>query len=104
MCSYDISDLFTCVPILDICADLLYRIQISPPPISESMFVELMKFFTSSVEFSFIDVMYQQIESASIDSVLGPIMANIFVSFHEEQFLSGPSLFSRCGLHILLFQ
>ena len=94
MCSYDISNLFTCVPILetiDICADFLYRGPISPPPIPENIFIELMKFATTSVEFSFNNIMYRRKDGVSMGSVLGPTMANIFVGFHEERLLSKPT-------------
>lgn len=62
MCSYDISNLFTCVAILetiDICTDFSYRSQISPSAIPENMFVELIRFAVSSVEFSFIGKMHR---------------------------------------------
>lgn len=90
MCSYDITSLFTCIPlaeIIDICADALYRSQLSPPVISEDVLVELMKFVTMSVEFSFDGIMYRQIDGVLMGSPLGRILANIFVGFQEESVL-----------------
>ena len=86
MCSFDICNLFTCVPILetiDICADMLYSSYLTPPDIPEVVFVELMKFASTSVEFSFDNIMYRQPEGISMGSALGPTMAGIFVGFHE---------------------
>ena len=87
MSSFDICSLFTCVPILEtinICADMLYR------AFRKAVFVELMKFATTSVEFNFNNIMYRQVDGISMGSVLGPTMAGIFVGFHEVD------LFSKC--------
>ena len=56
MCPFDIRGLFTCAPILEtinIRADMLYRSYLTPPDIPEVVFVQLIKFATTSVEFSF---------------------------------------------------
>ena len=64
MVSFDITSLFTNVPldeVISICAEILYR----SPLISvissfpESVFVELMESATKSVSFSFKDTMYR---------------------------------------------
>ena len=84
MCSFDISNLYTCIPILetiDICTDMLYRNYLTSPDIPEVVFVELMKFATTSVEFSFDNIMYRQVDGISIRSALGPTMAGIFPGF-----------------------
>ena len=47
------------------------------------MFVELLKFETTSVEFSFDNIMYSQVDGIFLGSVLGTWMAGIFVGFHE---------------------
>ena len=47
-----------------------------------------MKFATTSVEFSFDNIIYRQLNGISISSVLGPTMAGIFVGFHEVDLLS----------------
>ena len=94
MVSFDVCSLFTCIPILettDICTDLLYRSHLSPPDIPESTLIELMKFATTSVEFSFNDIMYRQIDGVSMGSPLGPTLANIFMGFWEKKIMSDPN-------------
>ena len=57
MCSFDISSLFTNVPLnetIKICADALYRSELNSPPFPEEVFTELMETATRSVEFSFV--------------------------------------------------
>ena len=91
MCSFNICSLFTCVPILetiDICADMLYQTYLTPPDIPEVVFLELMKFPTTSVEFSFDNIMCRQVDGISMGSALGPTMAGIFVGFHEVDLFS----------------
>ena len=85
--SFDIVSLFTNIHMGEtICADFLYRRpSTSVLPFLEDVFVELMEITTKSVSFSFNEVMYYQIDGISMGSRLGPILANIFVGFHERQ-------------------
>ena len=102
MCSFDISSLFTNVPLeetINICADALYCDDSDAQPlISKAVFIELMKSATSRVEFSFNDIMYKQIDGVAMGSPLGPALANIFVGFYEEKLfsqISKPSTYFR---------
>ena len=86
--SFDIVSLFTNIPLdetISICADFLYR---GPStfvlPFPEDVFIELMEITTKSMSFSFNEVMYRQIDGIRMGSPLGPILANIFVGFHER--------------------
>ena len=45
-----------------------------------------MKFAITSVEFSFNNIMYRQVDGISMGSVLVLTMAGIFVGFHEVDF------------------
>ena len=44
-----------------------------------------MKIATSSIEFSFNNCMYRQIDRVAMGSLLGPALANIFVGFYESK-------------------
>ena len=86
--SFDIVSLFTNISLdetISICADFLYRRpSTSVLPFPEDVFIELMEIATKSVSFSFNEIMYHQSESFSMGSPLGPVLANIFVGFHES--------------------
>ena len=91
LCSFDIVGLFTNVPlkeVIDICAKTLYHedvLEVPPPTLTEASFRELLEKVTSGVEFSFEGVMYKQIDGVAMGSPLGPILANIFVGYHERR-------------------
>ena len=88
MCSYDIVSLFTNVPIheaVDICADALYRSDVTPPALKEGSFRKLILKVTTGVQFSFDDKMWQQVDGVAMGSPLGPVLANIFVGFYEQR-------------------
>ena len=88
MCSFDISSLFTNVPLsetIKICADPLYRSELNSPRFQEEVFIELMDTATRSDEFSFNNEMNQQKDGVAMGSPLEPSLANIFVGSHEER-------------------
>lgn len=101
MCSFDVSSLFTNVPLdetIRICADALYDNPELQPYIPKEVFVELMHSATSTVEFSFNDTIYRQIDGVAMGSPLGPALANIFVGYYEEKLFSDmpkPSVYFR---------
>ena len=102
MCSFDISSLFTNVPLeetINIFADTLYCDDSDAQPfISKAVFIELMKSATFGVEFSFNDIMYKQTDGVAMGSPLGPALVNIFVRFYEEKLfsqISKPSTYFR---------
>ena len=81
MCSFDISSLFTNVPLeetINICADALYCDDSNAQSlISKAVFIELMKSATSGVEFSFNDIMYKQTDGVAMGSPLGPVLRQV---------------------------
>ena len=70
--------LFTNVPLaetIQICADALYNNNdLTQPSFPRDIFVELMQLTTSSVEFSFNNKMYRQIDGVAMGSPLGPAL------------------------------
>ena len=59
------------------------------PGMEKHVFIELTNTATTSVEFSFDNVLYKQIDRVSMGSPLGPALANIFVGFYEEKLFNG---------------
>ena len=89
LCSFDISSLFTNIPLgetIQICADSLYDSNLTPPIMGKDVFIEPMNIATTSVEFSF-NKMYKQIDGVAMGSPLGPALANIFVGYQEKNYL-----------------
>ena len=90
LCSFDICRLFTNVPLaetIEICTKTLYDGHLPTPVIPKHVFIKLMKTATTSVEFSFNNIMYRQIDGVGMDSPLGPALENIFVGYYESSFL-----------------
>ena len=91
--SYDVSALFTSIPIpsaLDIIntkllqdADLQNRTNMTTPNI-----IELLDFFLNNTYFTFQGVFYQQTKGAAMGSPVSPIVANIFMEAFESRALS----------------
>ena len=53
----------------------------------KDVFIELMNIATTSVEFSFNNKIYKQIDGVAMGSPLGPALANIFVGYQEDNYL-----------------
>ena len=86
LCSYDVCSLFTNIPLaetIEICANALYDGELTQHPFPRAVFVELMQTATSSVEFSFNNIMHRQIDGVAMGSPLAPSLANIFVGYYE---------------------
>ena len=90
MCSFDVSSLFTNVPLdetIKICSNAFYDDSDLQSLIPKNVFVELMKTATSSGEFKFNNTLFKQTDGVAIGSPLGPALANIFVGYYEEKLL-----------------
>jgi len=87
LCSFDISSLFTDLPLaetIQICADTRYNGKLIPPNFPKNIFIKLMNTATSSVEFCFNNTMYKQTNGIAMGRPLEPVLANIFVGYHES--------------------
>ena len=65
-----------------------------------------MKTATTSVEYSFNNIMYRQIDGVSMGSPLGPALANIVVGYYETKLfneISKPIVYCRYVDHTFLF-
>ena len=80
--------MFTNVRLADtiqICADALYGGELLSPDYPNKIFVELMNTATKSVEFSFNNNMYKQIDGVTMGSPLRVVLANTFIGYHESK-------------------
>ena len=90
MCSFDVCSLYTNVSLeetIETCYDVLFRSSLPKPTFPESFFKHLINFATSSVKFSFYNIMYRQIDGVAIGSSLGPTLANILLIFVSPVYL-----------------
>ena len=90
-CSFDVKSLFTSIPLdeaIKICEEALFEDNaVMCGGFDRPTFVKLMETATSSVEFSFNGVMYQQTDGVAMGSPLGPTLANIFLGHYEKKIL-----------------
>ena len=103
LCSFNICSLFTNVPLaetIEICTKILYDGHLPTPIIPKHVFIELMKTATTSVEFSFNNIMYKQIDGVAMGSPLGPALANIFVGYYESKLFNKISKSTFCCLYV----
>ena len=80
LCSFDMSSLFTNIPLretIQTCADSLYESNLTPAIMDKDVFMEFMNVATTSVEFSFNNKMYKQIDGVAMGSPLGPALGQI---------------------------
>jgi hypothetical protein len=62
--------------------------------ISRDQFRELLNLSVKNCHFLFDGVLYKQVDGVAMGSPLGPLFANIFLSFHEKSWLADcPSVF-----------
>ena len=89
MCSFDVSSLFTNVPLdetIQICLDKLYALP-DPPTLPRSVLKVLLEFATKRSHFIFNGQYYDHIDGVAMGSPLGPVLANIFMCHFEEKWV-----------------
>ena len=91
MVSYDVTSLFTNIPLdetISIAID--YILEANPNiKISREELKTLFHFATSGSHFLFDGKFYDQIDGVAMGSPLGPVLANLFMAHHEKDWISG---------------
>ena len=91
MVSFDITNLFTNIPLsetIDICLKLLFDNGNSFLGLNRAMFGKLLEIAVTNSFFMFNSNFYKQIDGLGMGLPLGPTFANIFLSYHEKNWLS----------------
>ena len=87
--SYEVCSLFTSIPLtetIEIVVELIFQNK-SNLKISKNEFKQLFKFAASGTHFLFKGNFYDQIDA--IGSPLGPVLAILFMGYHERNLASG---------------
>ena len=90
MASLDVESLFTNIPLeetIKICSNLLYKNQNLVNSLDKDNFEKFLKTALSNNYFLFDGQVYQQIDSVSMGSSLGPSLANAFLGYYEKIWL-----------------
>ena len=92
LCSYDVSALFTSVPIdaaFNIIRELLKQDTTlwDRTVLSVQNIIELLGFCLHNTYFSFQNEFYEQVEGAARGSLIGPIVTNLYMEYFERETL-----------------
>ena len=97
MASFDVTSLFTNIPVdetIEIIANHIFASCMYFEGFDRSQFIKLLSLSVKNCHFIFNGRIYQQIDGVAMGSPLGPLFANIFMSFHEKSWLYNcPSIF-----------
>ena len=88
--SYDVTSLFTNIPLqetIDIAINLIFNHNPNLN-ITRKELKKLFLFATSQTHFIFNSKFYNQIDGVVMGSPLAPVLANIFMGFHESKWLN----------------
>ena len=86
MISYDVSSLFTNIPLAET-VDIAIQLLLDNEPglgMSREELITLFEFATAKSHFLFNDEIYDQIDGVAMGSPLGPVLANIFMGHYEK--------------------
>ena len=87
--SFDVESLFTNTPLsetIDLAVETIFKH--NPEfPISKDNLRELFTFAASQTHFLFNGLFYDQCDGVAMGSPLAPILANLFMGYHEEQWI-----------------
>ena len=90
MVSYDVTSLYTNIPLnetISIAVDKIFEAQHSNIKISKDELRRLFQFATSGTHFQFNGKIYDQVDGVSMGNPLAPTLANLFMGYHEENWL-----------------
>ena len=97
MASFGVTSLFTNIPVdetIEIISNHIFAKCIYFEGFNRPQFIKLLSLSVKNCHFTFNGRIYQQIDGVAMGSPLGPLFANIFMSFHEKSwFYNCPSLF-----------
>ena len=91
MASFDVVSLFTNIPLeetIEICVNKLFSESTTFMNFTRKLFTELLSLAVKSTFFVFDNRYYEQIEGLGMGLPLGPSFANIFMCFHEKEWLN----------------
>ena len=94
MASFDVESLFTTIPLqetIDLCVELFFNDKPNFDLFTITDFYELLTVTISESLVLFDGEYYKQIDGVTMGSPLGPIFANIFLSYHEQIWLKNYS-------------
>ena len=90
MTSFDISSLFTNVPLDETIDIIISKLFLNPTHylgFTCGQFKELFSLAVKNCHFLFNGHLYEQVDGVAMGSPLGPLFANIFLSSHERTWL-----------------
>ena len=94
LCSFDVSSLFTMIPLdetIEITLDYVFENKEKVEGLSRTKFKKLLVMATKETNFIFNNKVYDQIDGVAMGSPLAPILANVFMrKFEENAILSYP--------------
>ena len=91
MASFDVVSLLTNIPVnetIGIISNTLFSDHQFFHGLDRSEFEELLFLSVKNCHFIFNGRLYQQVDGVAMGSPLGPLFANIFMSFHEQKWLN----------------
>ena len=91
MASFDIKSLFTNIPLdetIDIIVNKCFSNTYRFHGFTQQQFINLLTMTVKNCQFLFDGKLYHQKDGVAMGSPLGPLFANIFLSFHERTWLA----------------
>ena len=90
MGSLNVDSLFTNIPLeetIEICTSQLFKESEAVKGLSKTEFKNLLSLATKDSHFIFDGTLYKQIDDMAMGCPLGPTLANVFLVYHEKNWL-----------------